>query len=88
MENMTGAIIAAGRELAVLKNGDVNLTKNQGVLFGSDIDQDGYEVFEAWVISEFATVRWSDCGHLDFPKDVLLLMKGLKVCKYVSFYSL
>lgn len=69
MNDMTTTIIRKGEELAVLKNTSRTTIGNQGVLFSSYIDDDGYERDEAWVISMYAIVRWSDCGVLDYPQD-------------------
>jgi len=68
MNEMTKSIIDKGEYLATLKNRKPMMIRNQGVLFGKYLDGDGNTQDEAWVITDYATVRWSECGSLDFPE--------------------
>lgn len=61
-------ILDKSREIAVLKNKSKNLIRNAGVLFGR-YEKDGQVYDEAWVISQYSIIRWSECGPLDFPED-------------------
>jgi hypothetical protein len=69
MNEMTKTIIDKGEYLATLKNRKPMMIRNQGILFGTYLDGDGNAQDEAWVITDYATVRWSDCGKLDFPEE-------------------
>lgn len=65
---MTDAIIEKAREVAVLKNDTASRRRDQGVLFAEYVNEKGELKHEAWVISEVAILRWSECA-LDFPRE-------------------
>lgn len=68
MNDITMAVIAKGRDLAILKNSATARARDQGVLFGRYQDEHNVLKSEAWVITELALIRWSECD-LQFPED-------------------
>lgn len=60
-------ILQKSEDYAMKKNDSKMEPENQGVLFAHISTEKGVDT-EAWVISRFGIVRWSNLGWVDFPE--------------------